>query len=128
MRNVKQINIDNCTYCFDLSLLKIDKMSYKTLIFITWDKPQRNVLINSVNPLYVIIGEADGCIEENNGNRYLIFASTGRKKELLGRHKILWDEINSLIKTVNDDRECEFGKGFINIKFNSDDNLNLIKH
>ena len=102
-------------------------MSCKTLIFIIWYKSQWKFLINSVNPLYVIIGEADGCIEENNGNKYLIFASTGRNKELLGRHKKLWDEINSLIKTVNDDKECEFGKVFMNIKFNSDDNLNL-KH
>ena len=29
------------------------------------------VKINSVNPLYLIIGEADGYIEEKNGNEYL---------------------------------------------------------
>ena len=27
--------------------------------------------INSVNPLYVIIREVDGYIEESNGNKYL---------------------------------------------------------
>ena len=29
--------------------------------------------INIVNPLYLIIGKADGYIEENNENKYLIF-------------------------------------------------------
>ena len=28
--------------------------------------------INSVNPLYLIIGKADGYIKENNGNKYLV--------------------------------------------------------
>ena len=34
-------------------------------------KNSDNVKINSVNPLYLIIGEVDGYIEENNGNKYL---------------------------------------------------------
>ena len=34
---------------------------------------------NSINPLYLIIGEVDGFIEEINGNKYLTFASTGKK-------------------------------------------------
>ena len=29
------------------------------------------VKINSVNPLYLIIGEVDGCIEEKDGSKYL---------------------------------------------------------
>ena len=36
--------------------------------------------INSVNPLYIIIGEADGYSEEKNGNKYLIFAFTNKNK------------------------------------------------
>ena len=39
--------------------------------------------INSVNPLYVIIGEVDVCIEENNGNKYLTFASTDKNKKVI---------------------------------------------
>ena len=30
------------------------------------------VKINSVNSLYLIIDKVDGCIEESNGNKYLI--------------------------------------------------------
>ena len=37
--------------------------------------------INSVNPLHLVIVEADGYIEEKN--KYLIFASTDKSKELL---------------------------------------------
>ena len=34
--------------------------------------------INSVNSLYLIIGEADGHIKESIGNKYFTFASTGK--------------------------------------------------
>ena len=58
------------------------------------------VRINSVNPLYLIIGEADGYIEEKNGNKYLTFASTDKNKELLEKYTKLEDEMKYLIKTV----------------------------
>ena len=38
--------------------------------------------INSVNPLYLIIDEVDGYIEEKNGNKYLAFASTDSNKKI----------------------------------------------
>ena len=41
------------------------------------------VKIKSVNPLYLIIGEVDGFIEEKNGNKYLILDSTDKCKEVL---------------------------------------------
>ena len=55
MGNIKEINIKNRTYYFfddiinikdfDSNLLKIDKKSYKKLIFITFDIFQRKILI-----------------------------------------------------------------------------------
>ena len=39
------------------------------------------VEINSVNFLYLNIGEVDGCIEEINGNKYLTLTSTDKKKQ-----------------------------------------------
>ena len=54
--------------------------------------------INSVNPVYLIIGEVDGYIEGNNGNKYLTFASTNKNKKLLKTYKKLWDEIKYHIK------------------------------
>ena len=72
---------------FNPSLIKIDKKSYKNIgvYYIGYInmKDSDHVEINSVNLLYLIIGEVDGYIEENNGNKYLIFASTDKDKTLL---------------------------------------------
>ena len=42
--------------------------------------------INSVNPLYLIIGEVDGYNEESNENKHLIFASIDKSKEVLAKY------------------------------------------
>ena len=36
--------------------------------------------IHSVNPLYLVFDKTDEYIEESNGNKYLIFASTMKAK------------------------------------------------
>ena len=41
------------------------------------------VNIRSVNPLYFIIDEADGCIEKSNGNKYLTLVSNDKNKNIL---------------------------------------------
>ena len=46
-------------------------------------KDYNYVNINSVNPLCLIIGEVDGCIEEKNGNKYLTLVFTGKNKKVL---------------------------------------------
>ena len=60
---------------FHPGLLKIGKNSYKNIgiYYIEYIsmKDSGHVKINSVNPLYLIIGVVDGYIEENNGNKYL---------------------------------------------------------
>ena len=43
-------------------------------------KSSKYVNIHSANALYLVIGEADGFIEEKNGNKYLTFASTDIEK------------------------------------------------
>ena len=43
--------------------------------------------IYSVNPLYLMIGEVIGHIEENNGNKYLVFDSSDENKEVLKNMK-----------------------------------------
>ena len=43
----------------------------------------------------MIIGKIDGHIEENNGNKYLIFDSTNVNKEVLKKYTELWDEIKN---------------------------------
>ena len=77
--------------------------------------------------MYFIIGEADGYFEEKNGNKYLTFASTDKKKEVLTKYTKLWNEIKYLIKTINGGEAGQYEEDFIKIKFNSDDNLPLNK-
>ena len=43
--------------------------------------------IYSVDPLYLMIGEVIGHIEENNGNKYLVFDSSDENKEVLKNTK-----------------------------------------
>ena len=82
--------------------------------------------IHNVNPLYFIVGKVDGYIEEKNGKKYLVFASTDKNKEVLKKYAELWDEIKNVIENIND-KPSEYEKDFMKIKFNSDDNLLLNK-
>ena len=76
---------------FGLSLIKIEKKSYKNIGiyyigYITMKSISDCENINSVNPLYLIIDEVDGSIEESNGNKYLTFASTDKNKKVLQKN------------------------------------------
>ena len=80
----------------------------------------------------LIIGKVDEHIEENNGNKYLVFdsvelCSTDENKEVLKKYRELWDGIKNEIETINGSKKCEYGKDFMKIKFNTDDNLPLNK-
>ena len=83
--------------------------------------------IYSVNPLHLIIGEVDEHIEENNGNKYSVFDFTDENKEVLKRYTKLQDGIKNEIETISGGKNGEYGKSFMKIKFNADDNLPLNK-
>ena len=83
--------------------------------------------IYSVNPLYLIIGKVDEHIEENNGNKYSVFDFTDENKEVLNRYTKLQDGIKNEIETISSGKNGEYGKSFMKIKFNADDNLPLNK-
>ena len=142
MGNIKLINIKNCIYYlfndminikdFDPSLIKIDKKSYESIGiyyigYITIKSISDHENINSINPLYLIIGDVDRYIEENNGNKYLAFASTDKNKKVLEKGTKLWDEIKYHIQTINVKKSGEYEKDYMKIKFNSDDYLPLNK-
>ena len=67
MRNIKDINIKNRTYCFyddmvnikdfDTNFLKIEKKSFKSIAiyYIGYITKKDKYQINSVNPLYLIL-------------------------------------------------------------------------
>ena len=111
---------------FDLNLLKIDKKLYNKIDiyhigYITM-KDSDYVEINSVNSLYLIINEVDGCIEKINGNIYLTLVSIDKNKEVLTKYIELWDGIKNSTEKINN-KAGEYGKPFMKIKFNSGDRL-----
>ena len=71
-----------------------------------------------------MIGKVIGHIEENNGNKYLIFDSSDENKEVLKKHTELWNGIESKIEMINNG-ECKYGKDLTKIKFDTDDDLPL---
>ena len=89
-------------------------------------KDSEYVKINSVNPLYLIINEIDEYIKEKDGNKYLTLVSTDKNKEVLTKYTELWDGIKNSIEKINN-KSGEYGKGFMKIKFNSDNSLPLNK-
>ena len=133
----KQLNIKNRTYYFwndlinlkdfDPRLLKLDKMPsmYINIYYIGYvtKKPEYN--INSVIPLYFLIAELDGYIEEKEGNKYLNISFTDSDNEVLKKYVEVWSGIKDQIKKINDGQSGEYGKDDIKIKFNSDDDLPL---
>ena len=128
MRKIRQINIKNRTYYFcndqiDLkdfvaNLLKIDKKDYKEidiyyLGYVTIKKiVDYNNNINSVNPLYLMIDEMTGHIDEKYGKKYLVLDEIDENKEVLKKYKEVWEGIKKEIETINGGEKIEYGKDF----------------
>ena len=118
---------------FDSNLLKIGKNTYKNIDiqyigYITIKKIDDYENICSVNPLYLIINEVDGYIEEKNRSKYLVFDSTDENKEVLKKYTELWDRIKNEAEAIIGGKEGKYGKDFIKIKFDTDDDITLNKH
>ena len=141
MGEVKQIDIKNWAYYFyndiidiknfDARLLKIDKKLYKNLGiynigYITIKKIDDCKSIQSLNPFYLLIAHANEYIEEKEVNKYLVFDSADKNKELLKKYNNVFNEIRDKIKEISRG-ECGYEKDYMKIKFNSDDNLPLNK-
>ena len=143
MQEVKQINIKNRTYYvyndiidlknFESNLLKIDEKHYKEINiyyigYIKIKKISDCENVNSVNPLSLFVNHASGYTEVKNRNKCLIFDdSVAENKELLEKYADVWDGIKNEIKAKNCGQENDYGKDYMKIKFNSDDDLPLNK-
>ena len=118
MGETKELNIKNQTYYFlddmiDIknfhsNLLKINKKPYKDvdvyyISYITIKKFSDYENIHSVNPLYLIIHFATGCLKEKNGEKYLIIDSTEIYEEV-------FSGIKSEIETISDGIEMFYEK------------------
>ena len=133
----KELNIKNRSHYFwndliilkdfDSSLLKLDKKSSIdiNIYYIGYVTKNFEYNINSANPLYLLIAELDGYIDEKKGNKYLNIGLTDSNSEVLKKYAEDWSGIKGQIKKRNDGRSGEYGKDYMKIKFNSDDNLPL---
>ena len=142
MGSTKKINIKNKSYYYfddmiylkkiDPNLLKTDKKPYKDINiyyigYITIKSFSDCENIRSVNPLCLMLGPIDAYVEKNNGNRYLVIASTDKNSKVLIKYEKFLDEVKYLIKTINSGKVIEYGKDYKEIRFESDDNLPLGK-
>ena len=137
MATTKQLNIKNRSYYFydnlvnlkdfDPSLLKLDKKSSMdiSIYYISYVTKKSEYNINSVSPLYLLISELDGFIEEKNGSKYLNIALTDSNNDVLIKYAKVWSGIKDQIKKINNGSIGEYDKDYMKIKFDSDDNLPL---
>ena len=117
----------------DSNLLKIDKTRYKGINiyyirYIAIKKIDDCENIYSVNPLYLLVNHVSGYIEEQNGNKYLVFDdSVNENKGFLKRYADIWDGIKNEIKAINSGEENNYGRDYTKIKFDTDDDFPLDK-
>ena len=103
-----EINIKNCPKLFndtifniknlDSSLLEINKLSFKgvfsvSIYYIKYIPTKSPNLVsvyrtdNDEDFLHLLLDDVDGHTEENDGIKYLVFASTDKNKEALKNYK-----------------------------------------
>ena len=75
----------------------------------------------SVNPLHLIIKELEGYVEEYSGSKYLTIALTHNNNQVSIDYAKVWNGI------LNDGLANEWGKGYMKIKFHSNDDIPLNK-
>ena len=109
-------------------MLKLDKKSYKDLDiynigYVIIKKVVYGYDIDSVNPLYLCIDNANGYMEED---KYLIFDLTYENEKLFERYDDVFNGIMGKIKTI-DEYWLDYAKDYMKIRFSLDDNLPLNK-
>ena len=140
MGEVKQINIKNRTYYFyndmmniknfEQNFLKTDRESYKdigiyNIGYIAIKKINGHENIYSVIPLYLLVNHGGEYLEEKNENKYLIFDYRW-KQRATKKYNDVWNGIKNKIKALSSG-EFDYGKDYMKIEFNSDDDLPLNK-
>ena len=83
-------------------------------------KDSKYVIINSVNPLYLIFNRVNGYVEEIYENKYLTLVPTNESQEKINKWEELWSKIRDLIRSINKMSDGYHEK-YMKIKFNSDE-------
>ena len=89
-------------------------------------KDSKCVKINSVNPLYLVFRKVNGYFKEINKNKYLTLFPTNESEETIKKYEELWSKIRDLIRSITK-KSDDCNEKYMNIKFNSDDDLPLNK-
>ena len=97
-------------------MLKIEKRNYKDVDvyysgYVTFQEIANCNNMNSVNPLYLVIGKMIGHFEEKDGNKYLAFDDVNENK-VSQKYKEVWDGIKKEIETINGGKKIEYEKDF----------------
>ena len=74
-----------------------------------------------------MIGKIDGHIEGKSESKYLDFDSADENKKVLEKYTEFQDGIKNQIETIIVVKKGEYGKDFMKIKFDTDEDLPLNK-
>ena len=66
-------------------------------------------------------------LKKKNGNNYLNFNSVDENKEVLKNYADVRDGMKNKIKAINGSEENDYGKDYMKVKFNSDNDVPLNK-
>ena len=110
-------------------MLKIEKKLFKYIAIysIGYVTKKDEYKINTVHRLYLLVHTIDGFIEEKEGSKYLNIVFTDSNREVLKKYAEIWSGIKYQIKKLNNEKLGEYGKEYMKIKLNSDDDLPLNK-
>ena len=135
----EKINLNHTYYFFDdiknidLSLLSINKKYIKNTDAVSYEI--KYIMMQSINnqnidkevPLCLSFSDVDAYINEENKNKYFVFALTENNKEVLDAYKKLWSKIKKQIKTINSGKSIKYKNDFMKIRLDSNDDLPLNK-
>ena len=85
-----------------------------------------HITIHGAHALHIIFDEVNWYIGGSNGNKYLIFTSTDKNKEVSTKYIELCNRIKNLIEKING-KPGEYKRVFVKTIFDSNDNLSLEK-
>ena len=74
-----------------------------------------------------MINEIIGQFEEKNENKYLVLDDADKNKEVFKKYEEVWESVKKEIETINIGKKIEYGKDFLKIMFESNDDLPLNK-
>ena len=124
---------------FDSSRLETNTLSFKGVFsfniyyikYITTKSPNLESIDRTDKVedfLYLFLDDVDWNLEENDGIKYLVFASTGKSKEALKNYTKLWKETKRQIEVISDDKPIEYRKDLMKIKLNQAMTCPWVKH